>query len=307
MEALRGFRGNLMNSTISRSIPTIRLSKLGRMRLSRAERKTAEKILILGVGYIRDPRFRRHSYMSRVMERDIEVLPGSTLTVEQELTLFLQMNYARHRISVLRNKLLRSSSWHKSKVQEILDWHEKQLETRSKIVTGNMGLVPAMVKRIDSQQLEFTDLLSEGSMALLRATEKFDCSLGWKFSTYACRAILKSFSRVSKLSYRYRSRFGMQLEPAFTKDDTLEQQRQSVQEELVDEVRAVMSRNLADLSGIEESIVEMRFSLRNAGGKPMTLKQVGELVGLTKERIRQIQNKALEKLRITMEERMVVN
>ena len=244
--------------------------------------------------------------MSRVMERDIEVLPGSRLTVEQELTLFLQMNYARHKVSVIRNKLLRSSSWHKLEVQEMLDWYEEQLGYRSKIVTGNMGLVPAMVKRVNTTQLEFTDLLSEGSMALLRATEKFDCSLGWKFSTYACRAILKSFSRVSKLSYRYRSRFGMQPEMMFVKDDTLEQQRESVHEELVDEVRAVMNRNLADLSGIEESIVKMRFSLRDEDEKPMTLKQVGEMVGLTKERIRQIQNKALAKLRITMEERMVM-
>ena len=307
MEAPRGFRGDLMNSTISRLVPTGKVSKLGRLRLSRAERKTAEGILIRGMSYMGDPRFRRYSYMSRVMERDIEVLPGSALTVEQELTLFLQMNYARHKISVLRNKLLKSCRWHKSEVLEILDWHEKQLGTRSKIVTGNMGLVPAMVKRINTHGLEFTDLFSEGSMALLRATEKFDCSLGWKFSTYACRAILKSFSRVSKLTYRYRSRFGTQLEPAFAKDDTLEQHRQSVHEELVDEVRAVMTRNLADLSGIEESIVKMRFSLRDAGEKPMTLKQVGELVGLTKERIRQIQNKALEKLRVTMKERMVMS
>ncbi len=133
----------------------------------------------------------------------------------------------------------------------MLDWHERQFEYRSKIVTGNMGLVPAMAKRINSSHLEFTDLLSEGSMALLRATEKFDCSLGWKFSTYACRAILKSFSRVSKLTYRYRSRFGMQLETTFLRDDTLEQHRKSVHEDLVDEVRAVMNRNLADLSGIE--------------------------------------------------------
>ena len=277
------------------------------MNFAQSQREKTEGILTQGMGYISDPRFRRNSYMSPVMERQVEVIPGEKLTVEDEMTLFLQLNYSRHKVSMIRNKLLKSSSWHKSVVQEMLDWNERQLEYRSKIVTGNMGLVPAMAKRYNMINLEFSDLLSEGSMALLRATEKFNCSLGWRFSTYACRAILKSFSRVSKLTYRYRSRFGVQLETTFLKDDTLEQHRKSVHEDMVDEVRAVMKRNLADLSRIEESIVKMRFSLPDEVEKPMTLKQVGEKVGLTKERIRQLQNKALAKLRIVMEERMVRN
>lgn len=50
----------------------------------------------------------------------------------------------------------------------------------------------------------------------------------------------------------------------------------------------------------------MRFSLNQADTKPLTLKQVGDRLGLTKERIRQIQNKALSKLREVAEERMVL-
>ena len=64
------------------------------------------------------------------------------------------------------------------------------------------------------------------------------------------------------------------------------------------------TKNLADLSGIEQSVVEMRFSLDQSHQSPLTLKQVGAKLGLTKERIRQIQNKALAKLRVTAEEHM---
>jgi RNA polymerase sigma factor (sigma-70 family) len=67
----------------------------------------------------------------------------------------------------------------------------------------------------------------------------------------------------------------------------------------------VLRENLAELSPIEQSVIRLRFSLdRNVSGA-MTLKQVGEKLGLTKERIRQIQLKALAKLREATEERMV--
>jgi RNA polymerase primary sigma factor len=69
------------------------------------------------------------------------------------------------------------------------------LETRSKIVTANMGLVLAMAKRSDFPGVEFTDLVSEGSMALLRAADKFDCARGFKFSTYASKWIQAAITR----------------------------------------------------------------------------------------------------------------
>jgi RNA polymerase primary sigma factor len=279
--------------------------KLARVKLSDAQKNTLAEILPEPIGYIPHDDFRRPTVMDPIMAQNIKVIPGNTPTTEEERTLFQQLNFARFRMCQIRRKLHRQTRWSRKTLLELLDWYNHQLEYRSKIITANMGLVLAMAKRSDFPGVEFTDLVSEGSMALLRAAEKFDFARGFKFSTYACRAIFKGFSRTAKQNYRYRSRFPAQWDVAFEKDDYQETLREENHYDWVDEVRDIFRENLADLSGIEQSVVEMRFSLNEAQHGPLTLKQVGDKLGLTKERIRQIQNKALAKLRVTAQERMV--
>jgi RNA polymerase sigma factor (sigma-70 family) len=255
--------------------------------------------------YMPDDRFRKPTVMRKMMTGEVKTVPGTTLKLEEEQQLFLQYNFSRCRVAQIRKQLLRKAKWDKKLVLEMLDYNKKQLEYRSKIVSVNMGLVLSMAKRVEYTGVEFTDLISEGSMALLRATEKFDCSRGLKFSTYACRAIFKAFSRAAKQCYRYRNVFPTQWDTALEKDDHLERRREEHHNYWVDEVRDIVNNNLADLSKTEMSVVKMRFSLDNVEVKPLTLKQVGEKLGLTKERIRQIQNKALMKLKVVAEESMV--
>jgi RNA polymerase sigma factor (sigma-70 family) len=279
--------------------------KIRRLRLNNTEKEALNRILTEPIGYIPYDHFRRPSLMAPIMKKCVEVTAGQTLDKEDEQVLFLKMNYARYKLCQIRRKLMRQSPWSKKTVIELLKWYQKQLAARSEIVTVNMGLVLAMAKKVDFPGVEFTDLISEGSMALLRATDKFDCQRGYKFSTYACRAIFKGFSRTAKQSYRYRKRFPTQWDIALEKDDSLEQIRQEDHENGIEEVRTIFQDNLADLSQIEQSVIEMRFSLRPRQSRPLTLKQVGDKLGLTKERIRQIQNKALAKIRDVAEERIV--
>ena len=180
--------------------------KLDRLNLPGGEKKKLEEILAEPIAFIPNENFRRPKVMTEIINRQIEVQTGRSLSTEDERLLFMQFNYTRYKLCQIRRKLLKQTARWKNIALELLDWYQRQLEYRSKIVTANMGLVLAMAKRSNFPGVEFTDLISEGSMALLRATDKFDCSRGFKFSTYACRAIFKGFSRTAKKSYRYRSR-----------------------------------------------------------------------------------------------------
>jgi RNA polymerase sigma factor (sigma-70 family) len=243
--------------------------------------------------------------MDLIMQQSIAVVTSTPVKPKQEQTLFLQMNYCRDQLCKVRRRLLKSSRWAGKDLQELLLWYNKQQKCRSDIVTCNMGLVLSMARRVKYPGIEFTDLMSEGSMALLRATEKFDCARGFKFSTYACRAILKSLARVAQQTYRYNKLFPAQLDTTLENGDNADQQHKELQKDLVDEFQVIMDKNLADLSEVEKSVLKMRFSLDSNRPSPLTLKKAGQRLGLTKERVRQIQNKALAKLRPVAEERLV--
>lgn len=294
-----------MNATTKTKKKTAVQKRIDRLELPGSDKKKLEEILVEPIAFIPNDDFRRPKTMAKIIDKQVEVQTGKSLSAEEESLLFMQFNYTRYKLCQVRRKLLKQTTHVKKIALELLDWYYRQLDIRSKIVTANMGLVLAMAKRSDFPGVEFTDLISEGSMALLRAADKFDVSRGFKFSTYACRAIFKGFSRTAKQSYRYRRQFLVQWDTAFEKSDQVERDREEEHSDWVDEVRNIMDQNLADLTGIEQSVVSLRFSLDSKQPKPLTLKQVGEKLGLTKERIRQIQNKALVKLRAIAQERMV--
>ncbi len=234
---------------------------------------------------------------------DVSTLPGSTLSADAERILFLRMNYARYRMTKLladfEGKRLTGKA-----VMELLGWQWQVMLARCEIVQSNVPLVLAMAKRTRLGSADYAELISEGNMALLRSVDKFDCGRGFKFSTYACRAILKSFSRVAMKASRYRSRFPAEFEPALEKSDHLDRQRIGHEADCVDELRDILRQNTADLNDVEVKVLQARFALSqahaapdDAEAAPKTLEQVGLLIGVTKERVRQIQNRALQKLR----------
>ncbi len=231
---------------------------------------------------------------------------GRSLTTEQERHLFLRLNYCRYRVM----RILRQYGGKRLTVgatRELLHWEKCTTRTRSDIVRLNVALVLAMAKRTRLTGVDYSDLISEGNLALLRSVDKFDCSRGFKFSTYSCRAILKSFSRVATRTARYRGYFPTEFDPTLEKGDQIQHKRQNVEEDCVDELKTILGQNLAHLNDIEERVIRARFAIDDevdeadvAKGK--TLEQVGSIIGVTKERVRQIQNKALDKLRNALEQ-----
>ncbi len=294
-----------MKKTQTNKLPNATLRKIASLKISKFQRKLVMRLLCEPPDFMPDDRFTDPTFAAYIEKETFPILSENEKDTRPEEEIFLAFNYTRFKLRELCEKMLKSNRWTFQDIKQLLNLYQRQYDIRSAIVANNMGLVLAMSKRINTQDIEFNDLVSEGNMALLRAAEKFDCSRGWKFSTYACRAILKGFSKVAKLNFRYRSRFSVQLEPEMIKDNHTEQTREVKHNDWVDEVRYVVDQNLANLSDIERSVVKMRFYQKGENRKPMTLKQVGEILGLTKERIRQIQNKALIKLRSIVEERMV--
>ncbi len=227
------------------------------------------------------------------------------LTGAEERVLFLQFNYARHAIGVIQKEIEASPSRQPTEEQarEILRWYYKADQLREQLAETNLALVLAMAKRTRMSEVDFADLVSEGNMALLRAIDKFDCERGFKFSTYACRAILKAFSRQGMKLSKYRQRFPTDFDPKLEKSDFLDTKRAEFVSDAASEVKRIVTANMCELSDIERTVIEHRFRLESGQTeeKPMTLEQVGQIIGVTKERVRQIQNKALEKIRFELE------
>lgn len=222
------------------------------------------------------------------------------LSPQEEVTIFLRYNYARYRLSKLI-EAQKEECFSLLRARELLLWHKRVLNLRSDITTANMGLVTAMIKKIKITNTDFEELFSEGSLALLRAVNKFDVSRGYKFSTYACRAIHRSLGRLA--SCRGRDQlifFGNSLdreEPSI--NDFPTKTISCDANEALDVLWPILTGN-AVLTAIEAEIVIERFALISREGKK-TLIQVGKIVGLTRERVRQIQKRALKKIRIAIE------
>lgn len=241
----------------------------------------------------------------------IEIGATKGLTVEQERMLFLRFNYCRYRLMKLLRRF-RGRRLTLAATQELLKWEKAAVATRDQIVRANLPLVLAMAKRSRPMETDLSDFISEGNLALLRSVDKFDVLRGFKFSTYACRSILTGLARSSAQAGRYADLFPAEYDPLLEKSDFLETKREALQGDCVDELKTILLDNLANLSKVEQRVLRARFALgrRPEPDEPhqgRTLKEVAETIGVTRERVRQIQNKALDKLRKALEERALKN
>ena len=242
--------------------------------------------------------------ISSTRTRTVKSAQQVILTGAEEKVLFHQFNYARYRIWAIQQDV-----WERpdkkpapEQAEQILGWYRTAERIREQIAETNLALVLAMAKRTRMSEVDFADLVSEGNMALLRAVDKFDAGRGFKFSTYACRAILKAFSRQGMKLSKYRQRFPTDFDPKLEKSNFLETKRADFERDAAEEVKQIVLDNRADLTEVERTVIEHRFGLETGESeKPMTLEQVGQIIGVTKERVRQIQNKAMEKIRTELE------
>ncbi len=226
---------------------------------------------------------------------------------------------------------------------------------KREMIEANLRLVIKFAKKSSNRGLglDFSDLVQDGNIGLMKAVDKFDYRLGNKFSTYATnwiqQAILRSIAdqartiripvhmidnihKIQRASRQFMHKYGRQptaeelskiiylpvdkihkamkvnlkpisLEaPVGTEDDS------SRMEIIADEtaknpftsaaqknLRKIVTQILSELDPKEETVLRQRFGMST--NKTSTLEEVGEYIGVTRERIRQIEQKALNKLK----------
>ena len=172
---------------------------------------------------------------------------------------------------------------------------------RDELITKNMGYVVTLARQYKSDILSTDDLVNEGVIGLVKAAEKYDASRGKPFVTFAAPYIRKSIeAAISRLQTATDVRSTDESLPVgsrnnYTLLNVLEDKNAEKADMVVEE--NTLSENLLryrdTLNEREQRVVNLYYGI---GYERQTMAEIGEVMGLKRERVRQIRNVALRKL-----------
>ena len=180
--------------------------------------------------------------------------------------------------------------------RERSEWARRWRQIREYIVERNLGLAHSMVRRFGSTKVDEDDLLSDALLGLTLAADRFNPWKGYRFSTYACNVIARALMRRGKREGGYRRLFPVQFDDSFERPERMSDFRTELH---IERLTHVLDGNVGGLTDVESRILDQRFP-KDGTGRP-TFQEIGDAIGLSKERVRQVQNIALRKLRDVLE------
>jgi RNA polymerase sigma factor (sigma-70 family) len=218
------------------------------------------------------------------------------LNRRQEHDLFRCYNYLKCKADRLRKRL------------DPVDVDVERLETiesllaRAEVIKNyltrcNLRLVVSVARKHADYNDRFFESISDGNLSLMRAVEKFDYSRGNKFSTYATWAVMKNFARSiperRHESRRYVTGQDELLAVAADQDTSMEKMGH------LESIREALGKAIKVLTDREATVLTRHFGL-NKQSRTETLEQIGNAIGVSKERVRQIEKAAMRKLQEEM-------
>jgi RNA polymerase primary sigma factor len=212
------------------------------------------------------------------------------LTAAREGALFLKFNYHKYQFVSARRRLDPELTRRRD-LDELESHLNDTTQVKNAIVQANLRLVVSVARKHLRPGLSLMELISEGNITLMRAVESYDFHRGHRFSTYATLALMKGFARsVPQMLSASRKTSG----------------NIEILQEVPDRRSAIpadgMARHdevthlLSSLSDRERSVLSAHFGLDNQPASD-TYEQLAQRLGLTKQRVRQIHQTAMDKLR----------
>lgn len=247
-----------------------------------------ERIDPLSLRYLRDRRVRsaQGARLARRVAEWIETRDGDD---PNEFELFGALQTCAYRAA-------RNPRDSRVSAEERGEWAARWKLIRDYLVEQNLGLVYTMISRFHGRNLDWDDQRSDALFAIVRAVDGYNPWSGFRFSTYACNTITRSLIHLAKKTTRHRAHFPVEHEAWLEKPSRVDGQA----ELFTDRLRRALDNNLGELTPREAAVLGWRFPLK--GERSLTLGEIGAAIGLSKERARQIQEEALGKLRLVLEE-----
>lgn len=179
---------------------------------------------------------------------------------------------------------------------------EGDIEARNKLIEHNLRLVVFLAKKYENTKIDLEDLVSIGTIGLIKGVNTYKLGKNIKLATYASRCIDNEILMYLRKTKRKRTEISFEDSLSFDADgnelhleDVLGTDGDIVTKGLEEKFdRSILYQEVAKLKGRDKDIIEYRYGLN--GKKEMTQKEVASLMGISQSYISRIEKKVIKKL-----------